>query len=117
MNCEICAMWNDMDGNQVLRKARFIGYWGDGKALLLCAGCKASGAGRGNGNPTPINDYRQETVMPARGVSLVKLSKPAAPAPTEAVLELRRLRNQVSLGLSKNDTQALRTAIALSVAA
>ncbi|MFF0745309.1 hypothetical protein ACFYVL_33415 [Streptomyces sp. NPDC004111] len=116
MNCEICAMWNDMDGNQILRKARFVGQWGDGKTLLLCAGCKASGAGRGNGNPIPIDDY-QETVMANRGVSLVKLTKPAVPQPTEAVLELRRLRNQASLGLSKNDTQALRTAIALSAAA
>jgi hypothetical protein len=108
-------MWNDMDGNQIIRKARFVGHWGDGRTLLLCAGCEAFGAGRGNGNPIPINDY-QEAVLATR-VSLVKLTKPAVPQPTEAVLELRRLRNKVSHGLSKNDTQALSVAFALSAAA
>ncbi|MEU5299727.1 hypothetical protein ACH4YO_08065 [Streptomyces noursei] len=114
MNCDICAMWNDMDGNQIIRTARYVGCWGDGNPVHLCAGCKSSGTGRGEGTPISIDDYYQECDMTKRGVSLAK-----APAiqPTEAVLTIRRMRNEVRHGLSRNNPQALKDAFALSVAA
>lgn len=106
MHCGICAMWNDMDGNQIIRDATYVGHWGDGKTVLLCVTCQKSGAGRGNGWPTLIADYywndavldllaaRIEAKLnaPAKGVSLLKMYKRPAPAEVDEATLMGRLK-------------------------
>lgn len=41
--CAVCALWNDIDGNQIQRPAFWVGRYEDGMRVLVCNNCKACG--------------------------------------------------------------------------
>ncbi|MEU3690533.1 hypothetical protein [Streptomyces narbonensis] len=105
MNCEICAMWNDMDGHQIINTATHVGHWGDGKTVLLCQGCVHSGAGRGNGSPTLISDYYWQDAV--TDLIIARLERQMRPGVSLAKTAATRLRTSIAQDLRANHLDAL----------